>query len=62
MSIKEMMERTGWTMRQFSDWFGIPYRTVQNWASGARECPTYVRELMMYKLIAEKIIEESEKV
>lgn len=56
MTINEMLERTGWTMKQFALWFGIPYRTIQNWVSGVRECPEYVRDLMKYKLFKEEII------
>ena len=56
MTIKEMLERTGWTQKQFAEYFGIPYRTVQNWAAGVNECPAYVRELIRYKLTAENII------
>ena len=56
MTIKEMLNATGWTMRQFAEYFGIPYRTVQNWTAGSRECPDYVRSLIQYKLTAENII------
>ena len=56
MTIKEMLNATGWTMRQFAEYFGIPYRTVQNWTAGSRECPAYVKELLLYKLNAENII------
>lgn len=56
MTIKEMLERIGWTQKQFSDYFGIPYRTVQNWTAGSRECPGYVVELIRYKLSAEGIL------
>ena len=55
MTIKEMLERTGWTMRQFAEYLGAPYRTVQNWIAG-RECPDYVRGLIQYKLSKEGII------
>lgn len=56
MTIKEMLERTGWTMRQFAEYLGAPYRTVQNWVAG-RECPDYVANLIRYKLEHEGIIE-----
>lgn len=56
MTIKEMLERIGWTQKQFSDYFWIPYRTVQNWTAGSRECPGYVVELIRYKLAAEGIL------
>lgn len=56
MTIKEMIERTGWTMRQFSNYFNIPYRSIQNWTAGVRECPDYVMNLIQYKLFKEGII------
>lgn len=56
MTIKEMLGRIGWTQKQFSDYFGIPYRTVQNWTAGSRECPGYVIELIRYKLTSEGIL------
>lgn len=61
MGINEILERTTWTMRQLSDYFGIPYRTVQNWKAGVNECPDYVIELMVYKLEQEGIIQEREE-
>nr|DAE09264.1 MAG TPA: bacterial regulatory protein [Siphoviridae sp. ctkJH11] len=42
-------------MKQYSEYFKIPYRTVQDWKSGARKCPTYLLELMEYKLKKEKV-------
>lgn len=56
MKVKEMIERTGWTLKKFSEYLGIPYRTVQNWASGVRECPDYVEKLIEYKLQKEGIL------
>ena len=53
MKIKEMVDRTGWTIKRFSDYFGIPYRSVQNWISGSRECPAYLESLIEYKLTRE---------
>ena len=62
MTIKEMLERTGWTQKRFSDYFGIPYRTVQHWTAGSRECPDYVRGLIQYKLSKEGIIMMNTKI
>lgn len=54
MSIKELREEAGMTRTEFAEYFGISYRTVQSWEvsceSNARSCPTYVLELMKYKL------------
>lgn len=47
---KTLFEQSGMNMKQFSDYFGIPYRTVQDWKSGARKCPDYLLNLMEYKI------------
>ena len=52
-SVKDLMVGYGMTATEFSRYFGIPYRTIQNWVYGARECPTYLLELMAYRLRAE---------
>lgn len=33
-------------IKQISDRFKIPYRTVQNWSAGYRECPSYIIRMM----------------
>lgn len=47
---KEILQLSGMTMKLFSDYFNIPYRTVQNWSSGERQPPEYVLELIKDKL------------
>ena len=36
--------------REFAEYFGVSYRTVQNWELGYRRCPAYLRGLMRFKL------------
>lgn len=50
VTFKELRERSGMTRGQFAEYFEIPYRTVQNWELGLRECPGYLLKLMQYKL------------
>jgi DNA-binding transcriptional regulator YiaG len=50
MNIEELRRRSGMTRPQFSEYFGIPYRTIQDWELGNRKCPAYLLELMEYKL------------
>ncbi len=57
MTFKELREKSGMNKTDFSKYFGIPYRTVQNWELGLRECPEYLLDLMLYKLEKERIIE-----
>lgn len=51
--IKKMREEAGMTKKMFSDFFGIPFRTLQDWEAGLRKPPEYVVRLLPYKLKAE---------
>jgi DNA-binding transcriptional regulator YiaG len=42
--------------KQFSEYFGIPYRTVQDWEADKRELPEYLLRLMVYKVKTDKLI------
>lgn len=55
-ALKELREASGMNKTQFAEHFGIPYRTIQNWEYGKRECPEYLLELMKYKLTKEGLI------
>lgn len=50
-TVKQIAADAGLSQRKLAERFGIPYRTVENWCSGARECPVYVR-LMMQEILA----------
>ena len=56
LNFREVLEKTNMNMKQFSEYFEIPYRTVQDWKSGARKCPSYLIELLVYKLEKENIL------
>jgi DNA-binding transcriptional regulator YiaG len=56
MTFKELRELSGMNMKQFANYFNIPYRTVQDWEYGNRQCNDYIIELMKYKLENENII------
>lgn len=58
MDFKELRKQTGMSQRAFAEYFGIPTRTVENWDGGQRACPTYLLDLMRYKLEKEGLIEE----
>ena len=53
----DLRESTGMNRRQFAEYFGIPYRTVQDWELGNREMPEYLLRLIAYKLQMEKLVE-----
>ncbi len=54
----ELKEETGWNWKEFSEYFEIPYRTVQDWGHGKRRMPAYLLRLMEYKIRMEKLMEE----
>ena len=45
----ELRRSTGMNRREFSDYFGIPYRTIQEWELGNRKMPEYLYRLMEYR-------------
>ena len=54
----ELRESTGMTRREFCDYFGIPYRTLQDWELGNRKMPDYLLRLMIYKINVEKLMKD----
>ena len=34
MTIQELREKAGMSRPEFAEYFGIPYRSVQNWEAG----------------------------
>lgn len=58
--LRSIREQIGMNRREFSDFFGIPYRTVQDWEAGKRKMPDYLLRLMLYKLRMEKMIDNED--
>jgi DNA-binding transcriptional regulator YiaG len=56
MTINELRKAAGMTQTEFANYFGIPYRTVQKWDLGSRQCTDYLIRLMEYKLKHEGLI------
>ena len=56
MTIKELRTTAKMTQHAFADYFGIPFRTIQNWEGGQRTPPQYIVSLIEYKLKKEGII------
>ena len=54
--MKELRQKTGMNLKQFSEFFRIPYRTLQHWEAGTRHCPEYLLELVEYRLKKEGLI------
>ena len=60
MTFKELREKSGMSRSGFAKFFAIPYRTVQNWELGLRECPGYLLDLIEIALdkIPQKPVEK----
>ncbi len=52
---------TGMNRREFAEYFGIPYRTMQDWELGNRKMPEYLFRLMAYKVQMEKLTKKAKK-
>lgn len=59
-TIEELRKLTGMKRLEFCQYFRIPYRTLQSWELGDRECPTYLMELIKYKLIKEGLVNKED--
>ena len=51
---KAVREQTKMNRKEFEEWLGIPYRTMQDWELGKSQVPEYVLRLVAYKVQAEK--------
>ena len=54
----ELKEKSGLGLKELSDYFGIPYRTLQDWYYGNRKMPEYLLRLMIYKMEMEKMLND----
>lgn len=55
MDIKKIRQLTGMTQREFGEYLGIPQRSIENWEGGHRTPPTYLVELIKYKILKEEL-------
>ena len=58
--VRELRDRLGMNRREFSDYYGIPYRTVQDWEAKKRELPEYLLRLMIYRAEMERLNKKDE--
>lgn len=56
--IKELREKMGMNLREFSDYYGIPYRTVQDWEAEKRQLPDYLLRLIKYRAKMEGMVKK----
>ena len=58
--VRELRDRLGMNRREFSDYYGIPFRTVQDWEAEKRELPEYLLRLMIYRAEMERLNKKDE--
>ena len=58
--VRELRDRLGMNRREFSDYYGISYRTVQDWEAEKRELPEYLLRLMIYRAEMERLNKKDE--
>lgn len=54
MTIEDARKSKGMTRKDLSEWLTIPYRTLENWENGVRQCPLYVEKLIIEKILSEQ--------
>lgn len=47
MTFADILSASGRTLTDFALHYTIPYRTAQHWKAGTRECPLYLRLLLI---------------
>lgn len=52
--LKQARKQMGVNQREFAEYFGIPFRTMQDWEREERQMPDYLLRLMIYKLEMEE--------
>lgn len=55
-----LRKETGMKRTEFAKYFGIPYRTMQDWELGNRKMPEYLLRLMEYKVRIELLKEQED--
>ena len=48
--IRDLRESTGLSRKEFSEYIGIPVRTLEDWEAGRRTPPEYIPRLISYQL------------
>ncbi len=57
----QLKENIGMSWKKLSEYYGIPYRTMQDWYMGKRRLSDYLLRLMIYKYETEKLASSDEK-
>ena len=58
-TLKNLRGIVGLNRREFSEYMGIPLRTLEEWESGRRKMPEYVLRLIAYQIKTERLLKEN---
>ena len=56
--IRQLREQTGMNRKEFSEYTGIPVRTLEDWEAGRRTPPEYIPRLLAYQLKFDEMMRE----
>ncbi len=59
--VKTLREGMGMTQKEFSEYFEVSKRSVEEWERGGRRIPMYLLKLMEYKAKKEKLDKNKEE-
>lgn len=54
--LKKIRTEAGMNRREFSEYMGIPLRTLEEWEAGRRKMPDYVLRLIAYQVYMENFL------
>ena len=57
-TIKDLREQKGMSRKEFSEYTGIPVRTLEDWEAGRRTPPEYIPRLIEYQLKYDELVRE----
>lgn len=57
-TLREIRKNAGLNRREFSDYMGIPLRTIEEWEGGRRKMPDYLLRLIAYKFKVESFLKD----
>ena len=44
--MQELIKQSGMTIKEFSEFYEIPYNTVRQWANGTRKAPSWITKII----------------
>lgn len=57
-NLKKIREDLDMNRTEFSQYIGIPLRTLEEWEAGRRQMPEYVLRLLVYYTKVERLLKE----